>query len=147
MQEKPARIHSPSLHKAAMFGCARAAKALIENGADVNKGDNFGNTPLHMAIISGGDVKVIETLIAKANLCVKSNKGQNALHVAVKHHRIDTIKLIVNHLQITAVISDPDDKGYTPRPVVRILGGVVLFQEKVDLFKLKIVGICLHAGF
>ena len=111
-----------ALHKAAMFGRARAAKALIENGADVNKRDDFGNTPLHVAIISGGDVKVIETLIAKANLCVKNKKGQNALHVAVKHHKIDTIKLILNHPKITAVISDPDDEGYTPLHLAVSLG-------------------------
>ena len=35
------------------------------------------------------DIEVIKPLIVKADLCIKNNEGQNALHVAIKYHKID----------------------------------------------------------
>jgi len=53
-----------ALHTAAMFSHAEfmMMMILLEKGADVNICNDFGNTPLHFAIINGGDVKVVETL-------------------------------------------------------------------------------------
>jgi len=131
-----------ALHKAAMFGHAETVKVLIDNGADFNKRDSSGNTPLHAAIINGGDVKVIELLIAKANPCVNNNRGQNALHVAVKYHKIDAIKLILNHPLISEIFADPDDEGYTPLLLAVSLGH---FDTTEELLNRKDLGIDITA--
>ena len=42
-------IKDPPLHYAAMRGMVEVAKLLVENGADVNRKDQFGLTPLALA--------------------------------------------------------------------------------------------------
>ncbi|XP_065915155.1 transient receptor potential cation channel subfamily A member 1-like [Dysidea avara] len=121
-----------ALHKAAMFGHAEFVKVLLDNGVNVNKRDSNGNTPLHAAIINGGDVKTIELLITKADPRIKNNKGRNALHVAVQYHKIDTIKLILNHPQIYEISADPDDEGYTPLLLAVSLGHFDTTEELLN---------------
>ena len=41
------------LHKAAMYGCKDVVQILVERGADPNKINNVGYTPLHEATIEG----------------------------------------------------------------------------------------------
>ena len=131
-----------ALHKAAMFGHAEAVKTLLENGANANKGDSNGNTPLHIVIIRGGDIEVIKPLIVKADLCIKNNEGQNALHVAIKYHKIDAIDLILNCQQISKVITSADDDGYTPLHLAVSLGR---FDTTEELLNRQDLGIDISA--
>ena len=135
-------VEQSALHKAAMFGHAEFVKSLLDNGANVNKHDSDGNTALHAAIINGGDVKVIELLVTKADPCVNNNRGQNALHIAVKYHKIDAIKLILNHPQISEIIADPDDEGYTPLLLAVSLGH---FDTTEELLNRQDLGIDISA--
>ena len=102
------------LHKSVMFGHTESVKLLIDKGANVNKVDNNGNTPLHVAIINGGDFCAVKVLIEKANLAIQNNDDQNVLHVAVRHHKVDSINLILNHKQAPALITTTDKDGLTP---------------------------------
>ena len=126
-----------ALHKAAMFGHAEFVTTLLEKVADVNKRE-YGNTPLHAAITNGGDVKVIEKLIRKADISVKNNQGQNALHIAIKYHKIDTIKLILSHQKVPAVIADADNEGYTPLLLAVSLGHFDTTEELLNRKDLSI---------
>jgi len=127
-----------ALHKAAMFGHAEFVTILLEKGANANKCDNYGNAPLHAAITNGGDVNVIEKLIRKSDISVKNSEGQDALHLAIKYHKIDTIKLILNHQQISVAISDADNEGYTPLLLAVSLGH---FDTTEEFLKRQDLGI------
>ena len=110
------------LHKSVMFGHTESVKLLIDKGANVNKVDNNGNTPLHVAIINGGDFCTVKALIEKANLAIQNNDDQHVLHVAVRHHKVDSINLILNHKQAPALITTTDKDGLTPIHLAVSLG-------------------------
>ena len=110
------------LHKAAMFGHVESIKLLLENNADANQCDNDGNTPLQTAVIYGGDIQVVKTLIEKTDLLKENKNGQNSLHIAVTYHQVDVINLILNHEQGPALISKADEDGFTPLHVAVSLG-------------------------
>ena len=110
------------LHKSVMLGHTESVKLLIDKGANVNKVDNNGNTPLHVAIINGGDFCTVKALFEKANLAIQNNDDQNVLHVAVRHHKVDSINLILNHTQAPALITTADKDGLTPIHLAVSLG-------------------------
>ena len=110
------------LHKAAMFSNIESVKRLLEKGANANKVDNSGNTPLHIAIISGGDIEVVSTLVTKSNLQIKKDDDQNALHLAIRYHKIDNIDLMLNHTQAYEVTTATCKYGYTPLHLAVSLG-------------------------
>jgi ankyrin repeat protein len=55
---------------------------LIEDGADVNEQDIFGQTALHQAVF-GGQIKIVDLLIERANLDLKDEDGDTALDLAI----------------------------------------------------------------
>ena len=110
------------LHKSAMFGHTESVKLLIDKGANVNQIDNNGNTPLHVAIMSGGDFDLVKALIEKANLGIQNNDDQDILYVAVRHHKVDSIDLILNHKLAPALITSTDKDGLTPIHLAVSLG-------------------------
>ena len=115
-------------------------QSLLEKGADVNKIDNNGQTPLHISIISGGDTEVVKALISKADLRIKKDDGQNALHLAIRYHKLDCIDLILSHKQAPEVITGACNHGYTPLHLAVSLGHLdtvekLLKEQNPDLFK------------
>ena len=110
------------LHKAAMFGNVESVKLLLEKEADPNKVDESGNIPLHIAIITGGDIEVVSSLIIKTDLRIKKDDGQNALHLAIKYHKVDSIDLMLNHTQAAEVTTATSNYGYTPLHLAVNLG-------------------------
>ena len=111
-----------ALHKAAMFGNVESMHLLLEKGADPNNIDNSGNTPLHVAIITGGHIEVVSTLITKTDLRIRKDDGQNALHLAIRYHKVDSIDLMLNHTQASEVTTATSDYGYTPLHLAVSLG-------------------------
>ena len=110
------------LHKATMYGHKKSVKLLLENNADANQCDENGYTPIQTAIIYGGDFQVIEALIEKTDLLKEDNIGQNILHVAVRFHQVHVINLILGHEQVSALISNVDEGGFTPFHLAVSLG-------------------------
>eukprot|EP00095_Tigriopus_kingsejongensis_P007040 maker-scaffold146_size311726-snap-gene-0.12 protein:Tk07040 transcript:maker-scaffold146_size311726-snap-gene-0.12-mRNA-1 annotation:"hypothetical protein" len=53
------------LHRAARYGHASVVKVLLEKGAEANKKNKFGMTPLHHATV-GGDLAVVEALLEES---------------------------------------------------------------------------------
>lgn len=73
------------LHKAAFFGDVIIAKQLIEFGADVNRANKKGDTPLHFALMTGSDynVKMVRMLLNNDNIEInaKNDEGDTPLHL------------------------------------------------------------------
>ncbi|KAH9917855.1 ankyrin repeat-containing domain protein, partial [Fomitopsis serialis] len=61
-------------------GALDIARYLIDQGADVDRADNSGWTPLHIASSAGHDEVVRELLGAGANINRKNDKGITPLY-------------------------------------------------------------------
>lgn len=71
---------------------------LIEKGADVNKKDNDGNTPLHCAA-KKGNIEVVKYLIGKgARVDIKNGWGETSLHIAAQVNQLEAVKAICKSL-------------------------------------------------
>eukprot|EP01118_Nematostelium_gracile_P016970 TRINITY_DN7126_c0_g1_i1.p1 TRINITY_DN7126_c0_g1~~TRINITY_DN7126_c0_g1_i1.p1 ORF type:complete len:445 (-),score=75.85 TRINITY_DN7126_c0_g1_i1:134-1384(-) len=70
---------------------------LISRGADVNRRNKNGETPLHKAILNGSlRLMMVKMLIAhKADVNATSDRGETALHYAVRLQRRDLVKTLL----------------------------------------------------
>ena len=71
------------LHLAAHRSQTAVAKLLLENGIDPNARDIHGNTPLHEAVLSERNLKIVELLVSHgADINARNNQGYTPLAVA-----------------------------------------------------------------
>ncbi len=75
----------PALHWAAENGLIDIAALLIEQGADVDETDHFGNTALHLALAYADLIQLL--LENGADVNAKNAMGNTPLHLAVKDRR------------------------------------------------------------
>ncbi len=77
------------LHFAAMVGSSNVVEVLLRAGADVDRGDDVGQTPLHYVGIStspdAGEI-VDQLLTAGAKVNAKDSRGRTALDNAAGAH-------------------------------------------------------------
>ena len=100
---------------------------LLQHGADPNAQDTFGNTVLHMMVIS--NLIVRSSLISrnrylfhasmKCTFCVTSDQGMFAY--AVKHHSKKALMSVENHQKLT------------PLTLASKLGRNEIFKEIIEL--------------
>jgi len=71
-----------TLRIASAHGQINRVKLLIENGADVNARNRYGNTPLMLASINGRQEAVRFLIEAGADMNVKDSEGSTSLKYA-----------------------------------------------------------------
>lgn len=87
-------------------------KRLLSAGADINIQNNYGETPLFVAVWLNAPVNYIEMLIAAgADHSVRDMYGRTPLHSAAWNGRTQYIRLLLN---AGADINARDKKGGTP---------------------------------
>ena len=81
-------------------------KKLIREGADVNKKNEFGYTPLHMAL-AGENKEMAELLLNNgADPRIQDKNGSTALHYAYERNMTDIAKKIIDMFPETLSIED-----------------------------------------
>ena len=112
----------------------------------VNKQDNFGNTPLHIAVINN-QIEIVNVLLennAKAN--IPNNNGWTPLHTAaylnsLNDYRSTPLKIAImnNQIVIVNVLLDnnatadiPDNEGWTPLHIVAENGNTHIAKLLLD---------------
>lgn len=78
----------------------------------VNKTDDDGETPLHVATMLDAKIEIIQYLIEKSvNINAKNNNGLTPLHHAVRKSNLEIIKYLITK---GAKVNEQDNNGYTP---------------------------------
>ncbi len=124
-----------SLHEAATNGDINKVKNLISKGADVNKIELDGTTPLHM-VAFGGAMPSTEKHKEVANLLIFHGADVNAknifsstpLHNAAFNDRFEIAKLLIEH---GANINTKREDGATPLNLAKS-------QNNTDILRLLI---------
>lgn len=138
--DSPAESGETPLHGAALCGHTAAIKALIQHGADVNRQNNYGSTPLHLAASKDPEfaqknhVEALKALTtAGANVELLTKKGETALEINKTPLEIAIIKG-ANYDEIKALL---DAKAKIRISTIDEQRGVSLTknQEILDLLK------------
>src|ERR1035438_1825728 len=101
------------IHDAAQNGDMEKVKALLKGNPDLvfSKNDNYGCTPLHLAVFSGHK-EVVELLLTnKADVNAKSTNGLTPLHVAAVQGYKEVAELL---LASKADVKAKDNYGKMP---------------------------------
>ena len=109
------KLPSP-LHAAASRDRAGTVKLLLDAGADIDRTDNVGNTPLFRAVWRG-HIYMVQLLIKRgAQPNIGDTGGYTPLHVAASGHFADqsSIKLIKILIEGGADPDRGDKRGHTP---------------------------------
>ena len=82
---------------AANHGNKALVKVLLDEGADPDKTNNNGCTPLHWAVNSIANQEVVQLLMAHgAELNKADNRGWTPLHVAAYHDVEDILNILLD---------------------------------------------------
>eukprot|EP00795_Rhopilema_esculentum_P014080 gene14080-5067_t len=112
ISKKDEENRSP-LHYAAESGCAEILKYIVERTMQLNKTNNFGEAPLHIAA-SLGHVDCIEILANDRNgesINFRNREGQTPLHLAVIHNKPSVCLAL---LERNAAVDPIDSNNWTP---------------------------------
>ena len=119
------------LHWASSNNLYSTVVLLVENDSDLKAENTMGNTPLHHAINSNADIKLIKYLIDKDKslLKIKNKEGKTPIDIAVSNGNAEIIALLNSYdpLSIPA-------KDYT-RSVDTEKSNLLDYKKKGDLSK------------
>lgn len=119
-----------TLHEAAREGYVYDVERLLDEGADVNARDDFGNTPLLLAL-DRGKTKVAKLLIDRgADVNVMNKKGWTALMLAAVGGYTDMAKILIEKgADVDKAISGLNQKAANPDLIVRVNRGLKLIAS------------------
>ena len=99
------------LHDAAGYGHAKALKLLLDEGADINTRNTYGETPLHWAA-EYGKTEIAKLLLdSDADVNAKDKDDGTPLHCATKRGYTEIVKLLLNG---GADVNAKDEDGRIP---------------------------------
>ena len=104
---------STAVFQAAIHGKIRMLIMLLDYGADVEKNDNNGLSPLLAAIMNGHDDCAVLLLRWKANANKAWVHGVTCLHLALKYAPINGRHLVITLLHRGADVNKGDVKNFT----------------------------------
>ena len=109
MSGQHAGSHSnTTLHHAVAEGCADVVQALLDAGADIEKKDGMGRSPLLFACM-GGCLDVVKMLVqAGAELRVRDEEGFTCLMHAAGEGHMETVRYLVGLGQVDVDQADGD---------------------------------------
>ena len=113
--DAPSRFGETALGRCARQGYLAAGKLLIEAGANINKPNEDGQTPLSAAAATGQEL-MVETLLACPGISVDvadTIKGHTPLHRACDANQTKCVKLLLAHTDPPANIDAVDKDGNT----------------------------------
>lgn len=85
---------------------------LVENGLDINEGDNKAQTALHIAASSPGNIELLRALLVNGARINQPDSGQQtALHKAILHGSVEEVTFL---LERDADPNYVDNVGYSP---------------------------------
>ena len=94
-----------ALHIAASSGRLDVIEHLISQGAEVNKGNNDGMTPLHLAAVQNGHLDVVKVLLAGgASSDTGDIDGHTPLQFALFLGYRSIVDLFINHSYCKVII-------------------------------------------
>ena len=100
---------------------AETVTACLEAGADINARHEDGNTPLHFAVGSSGDLAVTAVLLAAgADVHARNQRGATPLHAAARSNHNPAV--IAELVRAGADLDARDGEGNTPLHASRLFG-------------------------
>lgn len=100
-----------ALHIACMLGRVACAKVLLTRGADPQRGDNGGNTPLCVAIRQN-ELEVVRLFASlRCGISTRNARGETPLHYAASGQ---SVELLASLVEAGAELDARDDDGWTP---------------------------------
>ena len=103
---------------ASQYGNTKVIKDLINAGADVNKADNFGKTPLYTAYFNG-KLEVIEVLLkAGADINKVDEEGITPLYRASINGHTAVVEALLKLVLISTKWTSLDGHRYMRHPIM-----------------------------
>ena len=129
--DTPNEDQQTALHAASGHGHLEVAQFLLNHGADINKQDKYGFTPLHWAC-SSGRTNTIAFLKEKADVNKQDQDGMTPLHRAVEGNHLSAVRLLLQTSRVNYLIQD--HKNRTPYRLavdLRLNPIIQLFEQSI----------------
>lgn len=86
-----------NIHEASFFGDVESIKEHIAFGSDLNVKDDYGSSPLHIAITFNKKEAARELILGGADLEIKSNDGSTPLITAAFYGRTEIVRTLLEN--------------------------------------------------
>jgi ankyrin repeat protein len=97
-----------------------------EKGVSINETDNYGNSPLHLAILDGESGYARSLISQGADLNMKNNQELSPLHIASFRDNEEVVKYLLNK---GAEIDLKGNSGYTPLHIASEMNHITVAKD------------------